>query len=37
MLKGWTGGYGAAMAVLGIGQVLSALIVLAAGRMMKAR
>jgi ACS family tartrate transporter-like MFS transporter len=36
-LKGWTGGYGAAMAVLGIGQVLSALIVLAAGRMMKAR
>jgi ACS family tartrate transporter-like MFS transporter len=37
MLKGWTGGYGAAMAVLGIGQVLSALIVLAAGRMLKAR
>jgi ACS family tartrate transporter-like MFS transporter len=36
-LKGWTGGYGAAMAVLGIGQALSALIVLAAGRMMKAR
>ncbi|MCX7280841.1 MAG: MFS transporter [Alphaproteobacteria bacterium] len=33
LLKGWTGGYGAAMAALGIGQALSALIVLAAGRL----
>ena len=35
-LKGWTGGYGAAMAALGIGQALSALIVLAAGRLIAA-
>ena len=35
MLKGWTGGYGLAMTALGVGQLLSALIVLAAGRMMK--
>ena len=32
-LKGWSGGYGAAMAALGIAQALSALIVLAAGRL----
>jgi ACS family tartrate transporter-like MFS transporter len=37
LLKGWTGGYGVAMAALGIGQALSALIVMAAGRMMKSR
>ena len=36
-LKGWTGGYGAAMAALGIAQALSALIVLAAGRLIKTR
>ena len=37
LLKGWTGGYGAAMAALGIAQAMSALIVLAAGRLIKAR
>jgi ACS family tartrate transporter-like MFS transporter len=37
LLKGWTGGYGGAMAALGIGQALSALIVLAAGQMIKSR
>ena len=36
-LKGWTGGYGAAMAALGIAQAVSALIVLAAGRLIKQR
>jgi ACS family tartrate transporter-like MFS transporter len=36
VLKGWTGNYGAAMAALGIGQALSALIVLAAGRLITA-
>lgn len=36
LLKGWTGGYGMAMAALGIAQGLSALIVLAAGRLIAA-
>ena len=34
-LKGWTGGYGLAMVALGGGQLLSAVIVLAAGRTLK--
>ncbi|MBA2589172.1 MAG: MFS transporter [Alphaproteobacteria bacterium] len=36
LLKGWTGNYGAAMAALGVAQALSALIVLAAGRLITA-
>jgi ACS family tartrate transporter-like MFS transporter len=37
LLKGWTGGFGAAMAALGAGQALSALLVLAAGRVIASR